>query len=130
MMDKLGERVLQDKHDLTLSQFFVLAQMVNGRQCQRELADGLGVTPAAISRHVSVLMKRGYLERTPHDADKRYGFVEVSAAGRDVYRDAAKSLTAFFDDKYRNLTDEQKQRIDQSLSDLADCFCKNEDKTS
>ncbi len=126
-MDKQGERVLQDKHDLTLSQFFVLMQMANGRQCQRDLAEQLGVTPAAVSRHVSLLMKRGYLQRMPHEADRRYGYLEVSEKGLDTYRAAETTLSEYFDTTYRGLSAEQKQRIDHALTDLADCFCKHED---
>jgi DNA-binding MarR family transcriptional regulator len=78
-MNKQGERVLQEKHDLTLSQFFFLMQMINGRQCQRELADSLSVTPAAVSRQAALLMKRGYVRRIAHKDDRRYGFGGISA---------------------------------------------------
>lgn len=126
MMDKLGERVLQDNHSLTLSQFFVLMQMIEKPVCQRELASGIGVTPAAISRHVAVLMKRGYLQRTPHESDRRYGYVEVTAAGQTAFRDAEKSLDAFFTQKYGALSSAEKADIDRALGRLMGCFnCDN-----
>lgn len=121
-MNKQGERVLQDKHDLTISQFFFLMQMVNGRQCQRDLADSLGVTPAAVSRQAAHLIDRGYVRRSGLDDDRRYGYLEVSPAGMAAFRSAEESLADYFDATYAGLSGEQKQKIDRALVDLAECF--------
>lgn len=122
LMDKQAERILQDKHKLTLSQFFVLAQMVRGRQCQRDLADAIGITPAAISRHVSVLERAGLLERLQHDGDRRFGFLCVSARGEQEFAAAAADLDSFFETRYRSLDRAQKQQILESLTSLMGCY--------
>lgn len=125
-MNKQGERVLQEKHDLTLSQFFFLMQMINGRQCQRELADSLSVTPAAVSRQAALLMKRGYVRRIAHKDDRRYGYLEASPAGMKAFGVAESSLAQYFDTTYARLTSEQKKGIDRALVDLSECFAQQE----
>lgn len=122
LMDKQAERVLQDRHSLTLSQFFVLAQLVRSQLCQRELAEAIGITPAAISRHVGLLVRLGLLDRQAHDSDKRFELIVITEQGRREFEAAAADLDDFFEARYKSLKPAQKQQIMDSIGSLMGCY--------
>lgn len=122
LMDKSAERVLQDSLNLTFSKYFVLSQIVNDCHCQRDIAGLLGVTPAAISRHVAQLISDGLLERVPHEDDRRYGFVRATERGIKIHAQASQALDEFFSSRLQAIPDAEKADFAASIVRMAKCF--------
>lgn len=122
LMDKAVERILQEKVGIGLSQFLTLMQMSGKQQCQRELAGALGVTPAAISRQVANMVKRGMLEKLEHEHDRRFEFLVLTAKGKRLLDRATTALEKEFTGRYEHLTEADKQGIHEALSKLMHCY--------
>lgn len=60
----------------------VLAVLIGGDRSQREIAAHLNVTEQSTSRMVAGLERTGYVERSPHPADRRRHTVQITEAGR------------------------------------------------
>lgn len=121
-MDKMAERALAEQHQLTLSQFFVLAKIQGGDPCQRDLADSLGITPAAVSRHIATLTELGYVAKTQGETDRRFDSIQLTSAGQTTFRDASKSIDKFFSEQSQNVTRDQYAQISAALAALSCCF--------
>lgn len=55
-----------------------------GTRSQQEIADHLGLTKAAVSRHIATARDRGWLEAEPSPASRRENSVALTAAGREL----------------------------------------------
>ena len=83
--DVLERQFLKDTspHPLTLSQFHLLKLMsANGRHQVGEIADFLGVSPAAASKTMDKLEGLGLVVRKPSEGDRRATLLSVSLKGR------------------------------------------------
>lgn len=121
-MDKMAERALAEQHQLTLSQFFVLVKIQGDEPCQRDLAESLGITPAAVSRHIATLTELGYVARTPGETDRRFDSLQLTPAGQTTFRDASKSIDKFFSEQSQSVTRDQYAQISAALAALSCCF--------
>lgn len=84
---------LRARHDLTLSDYevlLILATAPEGRLRASEVADRSLLTPAGITRLVDRLSQRGLLERRACPTDARGVFVEITDAGRGLFRSAGR----------------------------------------
>ncbi|MCC7543395.1 winged helix-turn-helix transcriptional regulator [bacterium] len=122
LMDKAVDRALQDSVGVSLSQFLMLMQLDGGQQCQRELASELGVTPAAISRQVSMMVARGWIKKLEHDHDRRFEFLVLTTKGKRLYMRSVGAIEEVFAARYGDLDEQEQHAIYQSLAKLAQCY--------
>lgn len=83
--DVLERKFLKDTSHLplTLSQFHLLKLMsINGQHQVSEVAEFLGVSPAAASKNIDKLEGLGLVVRTPSEGDRRATLLSVSPKGR------------------------------------------------
>jgi DNA-binding MarR family transcriptional regulator len=83
--DVIERKFLKDSspHPLTLSQFHLLKLMsANGRHQVGEIAEFLGVSPAAASKTMDKLEGLGLVVRKPSEGDRRATLLSVSLKGR------------------------------------------------
>ena len=89
------ETELKVSFALTFSQFRVLYTLLAmGEVSQRELADGLGVTPAVITRQAEALRSRGLIVVRSNPRSKREKVVTLTPKGEAAAFDAAASINA------------------------------------
>jgi DNA-binding MarR family transcriptional regulator len=69
----------------TLPQFRVLSHLNRGSQCLSDLAARQHVSLATMSKIVSGLVERGYVERASEGADRRYITLRLTASGRRFF---------------------------------------------
>jgi DNA-binding MarR family transcriptional regulator len=86
------ERELGERHGLGISDFEVLARLVEAEQHHaraQELAEQVHLSQSALSRLVDRLARHGLVQRFTCDMDRRGIFVELTDAGLAKYLDAA-----------------------------------------
>lgn len=88
------ERELGERHSLGVSDFEVLARLVEddpqgfkGLRAQ-DLADAVHLSQSALSRLVDRLARHGLVQRCVCEFDRRGIYVEVTQAGRERYAQA------------------------------------------
>jgi DNA-binding MarR family transcriptional regulator len=95
----LGRRLRQvvAPHGLTPTSLGVLGVLIaDGPASHRELAAGLGVSPATLTPVVDALERAGSVIRARDGADRRVVHVSVSPEGRSRFADATAQVTRAF----------------------------------
>jgi DNA-binding MarR family transcriptional regulator len=85
------EHALQERHDLSLSEFEVLQRLVEspeGHRRMQELADEIHLSQSALSRLVGRLEEAGLANRAICDHDRRGIWAKVTPAGRAAHKRA------------------------------------------
>jgi DNA-binding MarR family transcriptional regulator len=85
------ERALQERHDLSLSEYEVLqrlAESPKGHRRMQELADEIHLSQSALSRLVGRLEEAGLASRAICEHDRRGIWACVTPAGRAAHRKA------------------------------------------
>jgi DNA-binding MarR family transcriptional regulator len=86
------EHALQERHELSLSEFEVLQRLVEspeGHRRMQELADEIHLSQSALSRLVGRLEEAGLATRAICDHDRRGIWACVTPAGRTAQKKAA-----------------------------------------
>jgi DNA-binding MarR family transcriptional regulator len=91
------ERELQDRHDLTMSEYETLDRLI-GVDCEKrrmqDLAADMYLSQSALSRTVARLERGGLVERALCEADRRGVFVTPTKAGIKRHTEARKTHLA------------------------------------
>lgn len=90
-------RELQAQSDLSLADYEVLVPLSEadeGRLRMYELAQAMTWEQSRLSHHLTRMQKRGLVERTNCDSDRRGAFVVLTTAGRSVIEAAAPAHVA------------------------------------
>jgi DNA-binding MarR family transcriptional regulator len=85
------DRALQSDHGISGSEFAILEQLADSRDCSlrlHELGEHAHVTQSALSRLVARLEADGLVERAMCVEDRRSVFARLTPAGRELYRRA------------------------------------------
>jgi DNA-binding MarR family transcriptional regulator len=116
LLDRLSDHVLQEKHDVTFSQFMTLFAI---RRCdgvsQRQVADVQDVTEAAVSRHIESLEKAGFLNSSENPRNRREHALTLTELGLRVLTEASETLSASLKTVFKKLSATDKKVLDQSL---------------
>lgn len=93
---------------ITPGQYTVLAQLRNGPQTLRELAEREHVQAPSMTRIVNALTDRGFATRTAHPGDGRQIQVGITPAGEDVLAEAREQRTAWLAQRVAGLSEEDR----------------------
>lgn len=74
---------------------------------QKELAEALGISPAAVTTTLKRLEKEGYITRTITDEDNRRNEIRITDAGRAAIRESRALFDAVDRKMFSGLTDEE-----------------------
>lgn len=81
---------------------------------QKELGDGLGITPASLSEVLTKLERKGYVLRVKDEEDRRFVRVRLTAEGEQ----ALAALRCEPDDPFSALTAQEQEALSQLLGKL------------
>jgi len=115
-LNMLVTRVLDDlvePHDITVSDYLVLALMRRGRSSPVELCKVLGRTTGGMSLTLDRLAAAGWVDRRPDPRDRRRIIVELTAAGRTKAEVVNRALHEW--ETALDLTPEQQAKIEDDL---------------
>jgi MarR family transcriptional regulator, lower aerobic nicotinate degradation pathway regulator len=74
-------------HDLGSTQWYVLWHLVHhGATVQREFLSLLQIEKPTLSEVVGALVRKGFIEQTPHADDQRQRLLTITAAGLAVWK--------------------------------------------
>jgi DNA-binding MarR family transcriptional regulator len=98
LMDKGAEQVLQEKMGISYSHFLILLILKNyGPSSQKEVANMLAVTPAAISRQIDALIEANLLRRQSRNGSRREYELSLTAKGEEKVVTSRQILVKRFD---------------------------------
>ena len=81
------QSVVKDK-SLSLAQTHTIEVLgSHGAMRMKELADRLGITTGTLTVQVDKLVNAGFIERHPHETDRRSILVSLSESGESLYRE-------------------------------------------
>lgn len=84
-------------HGISVNELMLLMQLdqtAGGRLRRVDLAERLDLSQSSVTRMVAPMEKLGWVARADDPRDARVGYVVLSAAGRRLARDGAKTLGA------------------------------------
>lgn len=94
---RMGRRLdgrLGSLHGISFSDFALLRQVSqapDGRIRRVDLAEQLGLTPAAVTRALIPLEKIGLVKREADERDARVGYASLTRSGQRVLREASET---------------------------------------
>ncbi len=105
-----------EKNDLQKSQhrlLFVLSQLIEERSnvSQRDLAESLNVTPAAVAVTLKKLEKGGIVSKTTSEADNRYNELSITEKGQQIVKDSKKAFRSTDMQIFRDFTTEEMEQL-------------------
>lgn len=92
LVQKHLDHVLSKKKSLTFSQFMILVSFKcseTGESSQSLIAEKLNLTEATVSRHISTLVREGFLLRSEDKENRRKHIISLTAKGKRAFATAA-----------------------------------------
>jgi DNA-binding MarR family transcriptional regulator len=85
LSDRVGERLFHDQIGIGRAQFLILRAIADGGlPSQQAIADRFSLTKGAVSRHVAVAERDGWLTIGPAPSSRREHSLTLTRAGRDL----------------------------------------------
>jgi DNA-binding MarR family transcriptional regulator len=108
-----------DLADLTPTQLSALATVDRiGPLRLGDLAAAEGIAPSTLTRLVTVLEERGYVDRCPVPGDARASTLAIAPSGHEVLERIREQSTILLAGRLRTLTDEQRAALVAALPAL------------
>lgn len=110
-----------EEHDLTVSQvraLLVLACSDPDPLPGGQIAERLGISPAAISRALDGLVRGGFLVRTESPADRRVRLLAITDSGRAVAEELSALRRAQLERFVAALDDDQREALGAALASI------------
>ncbi|MGW9549630.1 MarR family winged helix-turn-helix transcriptional regulator [Citricoccus zhacaiensis] len=118
MLARTRTRLRIGDTDLMALRTVVEAQATGTVLRQRELADHLGITTAAVSILIDRLTRAGYVHRIPHPADRRSVAIKLNEATESAVRHTLENMTANKLRSIDSLTEDQQEAVTTFLARL------------
>lgn len=126
VMDKIANRTLQDNFNLTYSQFLVLVAINrNPDVSQRDIADFLDMTEAAVSRQIDIIVDKKYAQRYENKKNRREYILSLTESGKNNLQKAFKILDDKFEDVFKVIDEDEKKILASAFGKLLKVVCKD-----
>ena len=86
------------------------------------VADHLDLSLPTVSRMISGLVQRGYMQRKNSADDRRHVALSLRARGQVIMRDARQATQQFLADKFQDLSPEQREALVAAMGALREVF--------
>ncbi len=104
---------------VSLAQFRTLIALHHGPRSLNELASFNEVSPPAVSRLISTLVERGWVQRVPDPADRRQVILTLTSAGEESWSALSKRGVEHLAAMLDQLSDEEIAGLEVALVGLA-----------
>ena len=114
-----------EKNDLQKSQhrlLLVLSHLIEERQSvsQRDLAESLSVTPAAVAVTLKKLEKNGIIVKKASEVDNRYNELAITEKGEQIVKDSKKAFHSTDMQMFKDFSNEELDQLGRFLDRIAD----------
>ena len=105
-----------EKNDLQKSQhrlLLVLSHLIeeSSNVSQRDLAESLNVTPAAVAVTLKKLEKNGIISKTTSETDNRYNELSITEKGRQIVKVSKKAFRSTDMQIFKDFTTEEMEQL-------------------
>lgn len=117
--DKIAEHNLQSVHGFGLSQFLILyvLHFFPGTN-QRLVAENLGMSGAAVSKHIEKLEKLELLEKSAEQADRRQHYWQLTSEGEQLMSQMYKTMDGMSQDARSVLEPKEREIFKKCLDKI------------
>ena len=93
ILQRISDQALQAELGVSFSQFLTLTALKHRPgTSQAAVANFLGVTPAAVSRQIELLLRQKLISKHPDSRNRRQSVLGLSAEGRETINRAIRAL--------------------------------------
>jgi MarR family transcriptional regulator for hemolysin len=118
-MQVIRQEMRHERGDkLTVTQFRMLTNVRKGVTGNKELGDRLGVSEAAVSRMIEVLVKENFIKREVSESDRRHKVLSLTAEGTKLHEKIRSSARERLKIKLEALSAEDKKTAAAGLEVL------------
>ena len=115
LMQKMLDKELLSKFDVTFSQCRILAAVsYHSGISQKQIADFEELTEAAVSRHINILKKKGYITLVANSKNKKEHILHLTLGGKLLVKQCLKVLETKGETILGALSTIQKQTLSES----------------
>ncbi len=124
LLERRIERVLALETELSFAQFKTLMALGHDPDiCASQIADYLGLTEAAISRQINMLVEQGFLDRHESPENRRKFQLTVTARGKTATTIAGAALQRSLREVFEHLDEADRSLLGQKLDGLMQSLC-------
>lgn len=116
--------------ELSVPQFRVLMKLRKGPQSNKELAEHIGLSVAAMSRLIQGLEKQKLVQKTSDRKDRRQAHIDLSDKGRNLVTQIRRTVGADLEHKLLKLDSKDQQKLWEGLNVLSQLFPSEKESTS
>ncbi len=125
LLTRLMRKKFREKRvgDLSMAQFRTLAFLdANQGASLSDAASHIGLGLPSMSRLVDALVNRKLVTRATHGGDRRRVCLTLTRQGKRELEEAHKHAQAYFTDKLSELSDEERDRVSETMDLLCKLF--------
>lgn len=107
---------------LSIPHFRIMRSIIRGRTLVSEIAQHHGVSQPSMSRSVDALVRRGFIERSRQESDRRQAPLALTRKGKVLMNKIIKSTESRLSRRIRALSTQRQKMLLSALSSLEDFF--------
>lgn len=123
LTSKSIDRVLDEFLHIGFSQSMILMYIhKHPKVSQREISSNRDITPAAVSRHIDMLIQKDYIKQKENELNKREHILETSEKGEKILVDIINTINNQLDGLFKNLNEDEIETLDKIFTKLLSSF--------
>ncbi|MCC2678776.1 MAG: MarR family transcriptional regulator [Pseudobdellovibrio sp.] len=108
--------------EMTIAQFRILMRLDHGCQSNKQLAEWVGISTAAMSRTIEVLVVKGYVQRKSAESDRREVILALTAQGKKKYEAIKEMAKLTLTPRLDELNGAELKKVHEALLILMEVF--------
>ncbi len=127
-MDRSVDRLLAERFDLTFSQFFILRVLAKrSGTTQKAIAGARGLTEAAVSRSIDVLLEKKLVTRKVNPTNRREHMLVLTKEGAKLEFRARRAALGKINGALKEFTDSERKILVRAAEKLHVAFAPESD---
>lgn len=123
LTSKSINKVLDEFLHIGFSQSMILMYIhKHPKVSQREISSNRNITPAAVSRHIEMLIQKDFIKQKENELNKREHILEISEKGEEILTDVVDTINNHLENLFNDLDDEEIKTLDRIFTKLLGSF--------